>query len=95
MSQVSERVGHEAGLLKGGDGGLSHPLDSIFRPRSVAVVGASPWQFGASGAGAAFIRALKELGFPLIYPVNPKHEEIEGLRCYPDLLSIDGPVDHV
>lgn len=95
MSQVSERVGHEAGLLKGGDGGLSHPLDAIFRPRSVAVVGASPWVFGASGAGAAFIRALKELGFPLIYPVNPKHEEIEGLRCYPDLLSIDGPVDHV
>jgi acyl-CoA synthetase (NDP forming) len=95
MGQISERVSHEVGLVEGVRAGQSHPLDAIFRPRSVAVVGASPWVFGASGAGAAFIRALQELGFPLIYPVNPKHEEIEGLKCYPDLLSIDGPVDHV
>src|SRR5574341_1734320 len=95
MSRVSERASLETGLAIRVKGKQAHPLAEIFRPRSVAVVGASPWQFGASGAGAAFIRALQELSFPLIYPVNPKHEEIEGLRCYPDLVSIDGPVDHV
>ena len=30
-----------------------------------------------------------------IYPVNPKATEIEGLRCYPSLRAIPGPVDHV
>jgi acyl-CoA synthetase (NDP forming) len=70
-------------------------LDAIFRPRSVAVIGASPWQFGAGGAGAMFLHSLKEMGCPAIYPVNPKHEEIEGFRCYASLAHIVGPVDHV
>jgi acyl-CoA synthetase (NDP forming) len=70
-------------------------LDAIFRPRSVAVIGASPWQFGAGGAGAMYLHSLKEMGCPAIYPVNPKHEEIEGFRCYPSLAAIEGPVDHV
>jgi acyl-CoA synthetase (NDP forming) len=35
------------------------------------------------------------MGCPAIYPVNPKYEEIEGLRCYPGLAAIDGPVDYV
>jgi acyl-CoA synthetase (NDP forming) len=70
-------------------------LDGIFRPRSVAVIGASPWQFGAGGAGAMFLHSLKEMGCPAIYPVNPKHEEIEGFRCYASLAHINGPVDHV
>ncbi len=30
-----------------------------------------------------------------LYPVNPKAEEIGGVRCYPTLLDIPGPVDHV
>src|SRR5206468_8786040 len=32
--------------------------------------------------------------FPAVYPVNPKYQEIEGLRCYASVLDIDGPVDH-
>jgi acyl-CoA synthetase (NDP forming) len=67
----------------------------MFHPRGVAVIGASPWQFGAGGAGAMFLHAQKEMGCPAIYPVNPKHEEIEGFPCYPSLKAIDGPVDHV
>jgi acyl-CoA synthetase (NDP forming) len=70
-------------------------LDEIFRPRSVAVIGASPWQFGAGGAGAMYLQVLKEMGCPAIYPVNPKHEEVHGLRCYACLSDIAGPVDHV
>jgi len=72
-----------------------HPLDYIFYPRSVAVVGVSgrprDW-----GGGNMFLAGLQKFGFkgPL-YPVNPKVEEVNGLRCYPSLSSIPGPVDHV
>ena len=70
-------------------------IDAIFRPRSVAVVGASPWQYGAGGAGAAYLRSLQEMGCAAIYPVNPRYVEIEGLPCYVSLAAIEGPVDYV
>jgi acyl-CoA synthetase (NDP forming) len=70
-------------------------LDVIFHPRSVAVVGVSSDQRGFAGAGARFITGLREMGFPVIYPVNPKYDEIQGLKCYGSILEIDGPVDHV
>ncbi len=72
-----------------------HPLDPLFHPRSVAVAGVSPPQPGFGGVGLGFVIGLQEMGFPAIYPVNPKHQEIEGLKCYPSLLDIEGPVDHV
>ncbi|MCJ7773076.1 MAG: CoA-binding protein, partial [Desulfobacterales bacterium] len=41
------------------------------------------------------LHSLKEAKFPAIYPVNPKYDEVLGLRCYPRLLDIPGVVDHV
>jgi acyl-CoA synthetase (NDP forming) len=71
-------------------------IDYIFHPRSVAVVGVSPPQWGPAGVGTGFLMALQDLGFEgPIYPVNPRHQEILGLKCYPSLLDIPGPVDHV
>jgi len=68
-------------------------LDLLFAPRGVAVVGASgPGKLGFS---TIVLQALKDAGFPAIYPVNPKYGEVLGLRCYPDLSSIPGVVDHV
>ena len=72
-----------------------HPLDYIFRPRSIAVVGVSgkprDW-----GGGNMFLSGLQNFGFPgPLYPVNPNVEEVLGLRCYPSLSAIPGPVDHV
>ena len=59
--------------------------------RTVAVVGASP---DDNKIGGKPMRFLREFGFGgRVYPVNPRHEEIGGLRCYPDLASIDGPID--
>ena len=70
-------------------------LDYIFHPHSVAVVGPSP-QLGLAGMGASFVIALQDIGFEGgLYPVNPKHQEVLGLKCYPSLLDIPGPVDHV
>lgn len=68
-------------------------LDEIFSPQSVAIIGASP-EKPLSFAGF-HIQALKELGFPAIYPVNPRHSEAFGLPCYPSVSAIPGRVDHV
>lgn len=66
-------------------------LDFMFHPRSIAVVGAST----SEGPGS-FVAAIKEMKFQGdLYPVNPKAEEIQGLKCYPNLLAIPGHVDHV
>lgn len=82
------------------DGPVSeHPLDPIFHPRSVAVVGVSSQKPGPGARDRnGFLNSLMALGFhehaPL-YPVNPKIEEIDGLHCYPSIEAIPGPVDHV
>ena len=61
-------------------------LDYMFHPRSVAVAGASTQE----GPGS-FVAAMKEMGFTGdLYPVNPKAEEIQGLKCYPRLSDIPG-----
>ncbi len=66
-------------------------LDYMFHPRSIAVVGASTQE----GPGS-FMTAINEMSFGgQLYPVNPKAEEISGLKCYPRLTEIPGDVDHV
>ena len=59
--------------------------------KRVAMVGLSAdWWRPSNFAG----KYLLEHGFEVI-PVNPKYDEILGQKCYPDLLSIPGPVDIV
>ena len=71
-------------------------MDKIFHPRSVAIVGVP--SSGGKGMGGGFLSSLLELKYEEehdLYPVNPKVDEIAGLRCYPSILDIEGPVDHV
>jgi len=71
-------------------------LDYIFHPRSVAVAGVSMQQQpGFAGVGLGFLITCHELGCEKLYPVNPKYQEVEGLKCYASVLDIEGPVDHV
>ena len=68
-----------------------HPLDPIFHPRAVAVVGVR--SDPGAGAMGSFYDSLLEADFPSIgglYPVNPKVDEIKGNRCYPTLLDTLG-----
>lgn len=68
-----------------------HPLEEILHPRSIAVVGASP-----NLRGPSFVSPLLELGFKGdVYPVNPKYDEISGLKAYGRITDISGPVDYV
>ena len=71
------------------------PLDFFFHPRSIAIAGVSKKAPGFAGVSLGFVIACKEMGCDALYPVNPKYEEVEGLQCYPSLLDIEGPVDHV
>jgi acyl-CoA synthetase (NDP forming) len=70
-------------------------LETIFHPRSVAVVGVSKNQPGFAGVGLGFLQAIMEMENPAVYPVNPKYDEVEGLKCYASVRDIEGPVDHV
>lgn len=67
-------------------------LDEVFSPRGVAVVGVSASKMTFGGM---VVQSLKQAGFPAIYPVNPKYDEVLGLRCYAGLLDIPDEVDHV
>lgn len=69
-------------------------LDYIFQPRSIAVVGASmgPW----NAATNLFLDTLTQFGYKgEIYPINPKWDEVSGLKSYPNVRDVPGPVDHV
>lgn len=67
-------------------------IASLMRPRSVAIVGDTP----GPGRGAAIHDGLLRYGFTgPIYPVNPKYQEIKGLKAYPSLLDIPDPVEFV
>ena len=65
--------------------------DIIENSRTIAVVGLSSKADRASNRVA---RYLMEQGYEII-PVNPREEEIFGLKCYPDLTSIGRSVDIV
>ena len=74
-------------------GKLTKQLRKVFYPGSVAVVGVSSRM---DNPGTMLLRATVDMGFegPL-YPVNPKHEEILGLKCYPAIKEIPVPPDLV
>ena len=68
-----------------------HPLENILHPKSITVVGTSD-----KGRGGGFITPLLEQGFKGdIYPVNPKYEEVMGMKAYPRIKDIPGEVDFV
>ncbi|MHC4374159.1 MAG: acetate--CoA ligase family protein [Planctomycetota bacterium] len=68
-------------------------LNHFFEPRSVAIVGASR-QMGK--VGYEILAGLLRAGFEgEIFPVNPKADEIQGRKAYPDLKSIGQTPDLV
>ena len=69
-------------------------FDYMFNPRSVAVVGVSSGVLNP--ATIIFLNNLISFGYKgKIYPINPTVEEVCGLKTYPTILDVPGPVDHV
>jgi len=68
-------------------------LQTFFNPKSVAIIGASRQK---GKVGYEILVNLIAGGYAgKIYPINPKADEIEGLKVYPDLPSIGETPDLV
>lgn len=78
---------------KGKNSERRSPLDVLFHPKNIAVIGATE---APHSVGRSILTNLKNAPFPgAIYPVNPLHDSILGLRCFPHIGSIPDAVDLV
>src|SRR5918993_3832506 len=67
------------------------PLDAIFAPASVAVVGATE---KAGSVGRTILQNL--VGSPFggtVFPVNPKRPSVLGIKAYPSISAVPDRVD--
>src|SRR5262245_44821682 len=68
-----------------------HPLDALFRPRSIAVIGASRRK---QAIGTEILHNLVDFEFTgVVYPVHREAEAIHSMKCYRTVGEIPGPVD--
>jgi acetyltransferase len=73
--------------------GQRHPLDCIFHPRSVAVIGASERE-GSVGRTLLWNLIRSPFG-GTVFPVNPQRHSILGIKSYPDIAHVPEVVDLV
>ena len=68
-------------------------MDLFFKPKSIAVIGAS----GKPGKlGYVIVNNIANSDFSgEVYPVNPKSDEILGYKVYRSVVEIPGEVDLV
>src|SRR5436305_13295494 len=68
-----------------------HPLTPLLAPSSVAIFGASNDPTRISGRS---LRYYREAGYQgALYPINPTRDTVQGLKAFPDLAAVSGPVD--
>ncbi len=72
-------------------GGARRPLDSIFEPRTVAVIGATERE-GSVGRTLLFNLISSPFG-GTVYPVNPKRQNVLGIRSHTRIGDIPEHVD--
>lgn len=66
-------------------------LDPIFRPRSIAVVGASR---SRGSIGREILHNLIDYGFNgMVFPVNPKASVVHSIKCYRSVLEVPEEID--
>lgn len=68
-----------------------HPLDIFFRPRSVAVIGAT--EAAGSVGRATFWNLMSSPFGGTVYPVNPKRASVLGARAYPSVAKLPEPAE--
>ncbi len=66
-------------------------LNKFFNPQSVAIIGATE---DPQNITSTIIQNLFQMGFKgRVVPVNPHHDKVFGLKCYPSLLDIKEKMD--
>ena len=69
----------------------THPLEPFFKPRAVALIGATETP---GSVGRTLLQNLTATSFGgLVYPVNPKRDSVLGIKAYRSIADIPGPVD--
>ena len=64
-------------------------LDAFFKPKSVAIVGASS---DPKKVGNTALKNLVSMGYQgKVFPINPREDSILGFRCYKSVLDIPEP----
>lgn len=67
------------------------PLDAIFAPKNIAVIGATE---KAGSVGRTLLWNLISNPFGgTVFPVNPKRPSILGIKAYPNIAAVPEPVD--
>jgi acyl-CoA synthetase (NDP forming) len=92
--ETTSTVGNQdKGALLNRSAEIRSALDVMTHAKSVAIVGATrPEESGFSG----MFGCMRNFGYQgKLYPVNPKLDEIDGLKAYPNLTSLPEPVDLV
>ncbi|AEV26555.1 MULTISPECIES: bifunctional acetate--CoA ligase family protein/GNAT family N-acetyltransferase [Azospira] len=68
-----------------------HYLTSLFEPKSVAVIGASDRE---NSVGNIIYRNIVAAGYKgRLYPINPKHDTVQGVQAYKSIEEIGARVD--
>jgi len=67
-----------------------HYLSGLFEPKSIAVFGASERE---RAVGTLVFKNLCEGFGGELYPINPKHQTVQGRPAFPDLAAVNRPVD--
>jgi len=67
------------------------PLDAIFKPKSVAVVGATE-RHGSLGKTLLWNLMTSSFGGP-IFPINPNRPSVLGIKAYSSIKALPDPVD--
>ena len=72
---------------------MSQKLETFFKPKSIAVVGASK---NSTKIGHATLKNILISDYDCkVYPINPKEKEILGVKCYKTLNDAPGKIDLV
>src|SRR2546430_557344 len=69
----------------------ANPLDAIFAPKNVAVIGATETQ-GSVGRTILWNLVSNPFG-GTVFPVNPKRPSILGIKSYPTIKEVPAKVD--
>ncbi len=70
---------------------MANNINSVFYPRSIAVVGASRQEGSVGHSLLANLIGSRFQG--IIYPVNPRANGVLGIKCYPRVAAIPDEVD--
>ena len=69
---------------------MRNDIEAFFNPRSVAIIGATPKE---GKVGRVIVENFKRRFKGKIYPINPKYNEILGLKCYPSVKDAPENID--